>query len=962
MRVGGDSASDHSLGAVTVECLIDTWRLEWAYLAENTRRGYGQIDTIAVLLRSDKNDVTGNEIRKTFLRFFEERGHRVVRSSSLVPANDPTLLFTNAGMNQFKDIFLGLEQRDYSRATSCQKVVRAGGKHNDLENVGFTNRHHTFFEMLGNFSFGDYFKKDAIAFAWELVTGKDWFAIPVDKLYFTVFGGAEIAPGKNLDSDKEAATLWVKTGASKDRVIAVPGLKENFWAMGDTGPCGPCSEIFYDMGPAASDQGHTDCKFGCECGRYVEIWNLVFMQFNRDPSGALNPLPKPSVDTGMGLERVAAVLQGKISNFDTDLFMPLIHKAEEFTDARYGKDAKLDPSFRIVADHARATTFLIADGVMPSNEGRGYVLRKIMRRGMRHARLLGPTRAFFTDMVLAVRELMADPYPELMGTAGAHAQKVVSEEEYRFQRTVDVGLTKLDDDLAEVRGPGKASSAYAGEKAFKLYDTYGLPRDFIEDVTRDAGVKVDWPGFDRAMEEQRTRAKASWKGVHKDVANPVYAKLAETFRTEPDFYFGTSTRDCRIEAIIAKQGQVNEIKAGEEAEVVLDRTSIYAESGGQVADIGGFYDSSKSLEVAEVRGAYYPVSRLVAHRVVAKDVLRVGDRVATVADPERRARNMRNHTATHLMHAALRNILGTHVKQAGSLVAPDHLRFDFSHFAAVDHVELAEIEQQVNEEILKNLEMRTDIMNIDDALASGALAFFGDKYPEANVRVVTIPDAAAPRGFYSKELCGGTHVKRTGEIGVFKIVAEQSAAAGVRRIEAISGDRALEDYRRTLTTLRSAAAMLNTSEDGVIEAISRQIDAIKALERQLDGFKRKAAGSQAGDLLSEAKEVKGVKVLAAQVNGFDREALRQMVDSLRQRLGSGVIFLASSEDGKVALITAVTKDLIPKLHAGKIVQELAQLVGGSGGGRPDLAEAGGKDTSGIENALRSIYPLLDRLL
>ncbi|MGB7309836.1 MAG: alanine--tRNA ligase-related protein, partial [Candidatus Acidiferrales bacterium] len=559
-------------------------------------------------------------------------------------------------------------------------------------------------------------------------------------------------------------------GAPKDRVIAVPGLKENFWAMGDTGPCGPCTEIFYDMGPAASDQGHTDCKFGCECGRYVEIWNLVFMQFNRDSSGELSPLPKPSVDTGMGLERVAAVKQGKISNFDTDLFMPLIHKAEEFTDARYGRDPKLDPSFRIVADHARATTFLICDGVMPSNEGRGYVLRKIMRRGMRHARLLGPTRAFFTDMVAAVRELMAGAYPELMGPAGEHALKVVSEEEHRFQRTVDVGLTKLDELLQTSRaaakrecrdsflqGPGvgwdpKFVERYidtllpegqldprrtagdqlivdssmlklrdhlkdhyapriAGADVFKLYDTYGLPRDFIEDVTRDAGVKVDWDGFERAMEEQRTRAKASWKGgAGKDVAKPAYTKLAATFKTEPDFYYGTEARDCRIEAIITKDGAVNEIKPGMEAEVVLDRTSIYSESGGQVADTGGFYDSSESLQVAEVRGAYYPVSRLVAHRIVAKEDLRVGDRVATLADPERRARNMRNHTATHLMHAALRNILGTHVKQAGSLVAPDHLRFDFSHFAAVDPAELAEIEQQVNEEIVKDLEMRTDIM------------------------------------------------------------------------------------------------------------------------------------------------------------------------------------------------------------------------------------------------------------
>ena len=925
----------------------------------------------------------------------------MVRSSSLVPANDPTLLFTNAGMNQFKDVFLGLEQRDYNRATTCQKCVRAGGKHNDLENVGFTNRHHTFFEMLGNFSFGDYFKKDAIAYAWELVTSKDWFAIPVEKLYFTVFGGVQLS-GAPLPADDEAAALWEKVGARKDRIFAVPGLKENFWAMGDTGPCGPCSEIFYDMGPAASDAGHAGCAFPCDCGRYVEIWNLVFMQFNRRQEevaiGTAQPqmrawfeaLPNPCVDTGMGLERLTAVLQGKISNFDTDLFQPLIDKAAWLVRAPEDHPA-FQSSYRIVADHSRAATFLISDGVFPSNEGRGYVLRKIIRRALRHARMMNAPTPFLSVMSAEVRSQMNGAYPELKETA-ARVTRVLDEEEERFTRTVEVAVKKFDALVAEkrlanasdeqlesgaaywlgqdlaphakdyIRGTARKIPVLDGAKAFQLYDTYGLPRDFIEDLSRDSGIAVNWREFDSAMEEQRTRAKASWKGAHKDVANPAYTKLAETFKTEPDFYFGTSTRDCRIEAIITKNGPVNEIKAGTEAEVVLDRTSIYSESGGQVADTGGFYDSSETLEVAEVSGAYYPVSRLVAHRILAKEDLHVGDRVATVADPERRARNMRNHTATHLMHAALRNILGTHVKQAGSLVAPDHLRFDFSHFAAVDPVELAEIEQQVNEEILKDLEMRTDIMNIDDALASGALAFFGDKYPEANVRVVTIPDAASPRGFYSKELCGGTHVRRTGEIGVFKILAEQSAAAGVRRIEAISGDRALADYQRALTTLRSAAGMLNTSEDGLIEAISRQIDTVKALERQLDRLKRKAAGSQAGDLLGEAKEVKGVKVLAARVNGFDREALRQMVDSLRQKLGSGVVFLASAEDGKVALITAVTKDLIPKLHAGKIVQELAKLVGGSGGGRPDLAEAGGKDTSGIENALQSIYPLLDRLL
>ncbi len=683
---------------------------------------------------------------------------------------------------------------------------------------------------------------------------------------------------------------------------------------------------------------------------------------------------------------------------------------------------------RIIADHARAATFLMSDGLIPSNEGRGYVLRKIIRRALRHVEVLNiPTRYhLFPNMAFAVRDLMAEAYPELKESA-ARVNKVLIAEEARFDRTVTTGLDGLEelilktksgspryveyyqqkalrphdpsgihaallplvtsDDLAtlpiadafeevkrlapEVAGPAfqamiiddaKKEPVIDGREAFKLYDTYGLPRDFVEDVARDTGIRVDWAGFDRAMEEQRTRAKASWKGVHKESANPAYAKLAETFKTEPDFYFGTRTSDCRIEAIITKQGSVNEIKKGAEAEVVLDRTSIYSESGGQVADTGGLYDNSESLEVAEVRGAYYPVTGLIAHRIIAKEDLRVGDRVATVADPERRARNMRNHTATHLMNAALRNILGTHVKQAGSLVAPDHLRFDFSHFAAVDPSETDEIEQQVNEEIRKDLEIRTDIMNIDDALASGALAFFGDKYPEANVRVVTIPDDSSPRGFYSKELCGGTHVVRTGAIGMFKIVAEQSTAAGVRRIEAITGDRALAEYQRVLTTLRNAAGLLNVSEDQLLPALERQFDQIKGLEKQLEGLRRKAAGSQAEGLMEAVREVKGVKVLAAQVTGTSREALRQMVDSLRQKLGSGVVVLATAEDGKVALIAAVTKDLTQKLHAGKIVQELAKMVGGSGGGKPDLAEAGGKDTSAIESALRSIYPLVDRLL
>ncbi|HEV2288358.1 MAG TPA: alanine--tRNA ligase [Candidatus Acidoferrales bacterium] len=961
---------------------------------------------------------SGNKIRETFLRFFEERGHKRVRSSSLVPANDPTLLFTNAGMNQFKDVFLGLEKRDYNRATTCQKCVRAGGKHNDLENVGFTNRHHTFFEMLGNFSFGDYFKKDAIAYAWELVTSPEWFAIPVDKLFFTVFGGHE-----NLQPDHDAAKLWLETGAPKDRVYEIPGLKENFWAMGDTGPCGPCSEIFYDMGPAASDQGHTDCKFPCECGRYVEIWNLVFMQFNRDASGTLNPLPKPSVDTGMGLERMAAVMQGAISNYETDLFTLLIDRAKKLVlfpvapegkirsveddlllgeikkrldFARRGRERSTDPflnnaSLRVIADHSRAATFLIADGVVPSNEGRGYVLRKILRRGIRHGRLQGQENPFLYQMVYTVRDLMKDAYPELIESADRVAEVIKAEEE-QFDRVLKIGLSAWEkrvqelaleslaenrisgfssssqDKILEFNRKGQASVMFPGKDAFRLYETYGLPLDFMVDAARDVGIQLDLEGFERARSEEQARARASWKGAHKEAASPVYRKLADTFKTEPDFYFGTTTKDCHIEAIVTKAGQVNELKAGEEAEIVLDRSTIYAESGGQVADTGAFFDDALSQQVAEVRGAYYPVAGLIAHRIVAKEDLAVGDRVATVADAARRARVMRNHTGTHLVNAALRNILGTHVKQSGSLNAPDHLRFDFSHFAQLAPEELQEIENQVNEEILRDLPLQTDIMNIDDALASGALAFFGDKYPEQNVRVVTIADSAYPRGFYSKELCGGTHVARTGEIGVFKITLEQSVAAGVRRIEALTGDAALAQYRSALGTLRTLAGMLNTGEDRVLEAVEKLEQERKQLEKQLEGLRRKSAVSQVDSLLEAARMVKNVRVVAAKVENADREALRQLADGLRQKMGSGVVVLAAGEpardggESKVSLITAVTKDLTNRLHAGKMVQEIAKLLGGSGGGRPDLAEAGGRDVAGIETALAQVYPLVERLV
>jgi alanyl-tRNA synthetase len=946
---------------------------------------------------------SGNEIREKFLQFFEGKkgpdgkGHRRVRSSSLVPHGDPTLLFTNAGMNQFKDVFLGLEKRDYTRATSAQKCVRAGGKHNDLENVGFTKRHHTFFEMLGNFSFGDYYKEYAITYAWELLTSDKWFNLDVNKLYFTIFGGAELTPGVNVGLDSLSRNTWVKVGAPQERVIALEGsqgIKELFWTMGETGPCGSCSEIHYDMGPAASDEGHADCKFPCDCGRYVEIWNLVFMQWNRDASGNLTPLPKPSVDTGMGLERIAAVLQGVISNYETDLFTPLIESAEKICSSTLSSQPDLAASFRIIADHSRAATFLISDDIVPSNEGRGYVLRKIIRRALRHSLIVGAPSPFLSKMSDAVRALMAGAYPELMGTAD-RVNHILDEEETRFSRTVNVGLKKLEEDLNELRGPSLIEhhargqlrgtpfpvGQYSGEKAFKLYDTYGLPRDFIQDVVRDAAFSVDWDGFERAMQAQRVKARSSWKGGAKEAANPAYAKLAETFKTEPCFYFGTTAKDSRIEAIITKNGSVNELKPGESGEVVLDRTAIYAESGGQVADTGAFYDKSESQLLAEVKGAFYPVAGLVAHKVVAKETLCVGDRVTVVADAERHARIIRNHTGTHLVNAALRNILGTHVKQSGSLNAPERLRFDFSHFAHVDAEELRDIEQQVNDEIRLNTQIETNVTSLEEALASGALAFFGDKYPEQNVRVVTIPDPRAARGFYSKELCGGTHVQRVGDIGVLKIVSEESVAAGVRRIEAVTGIGALEHYQRALETLRGVAQLLNVGDENILMRINELAEKTAALEKDLGAAKRLRALLQIGELdtlIRESREkvssealvrgnstvqlIKGTKVAWSQVQDVDKEQLREIMDKLRQEIRSGVVVLASVQDGGVSLIAGVTKDLTAKVHAGKLMQALAPMVGGKGGGRPDLAEAGGKDTTGLKLALESVPSLIEGLV
>jgi alanyl-tRNA synthetase len=950
--------------------------------------------------------LTGSQVRRKFLDFFIHKGHREVHSSSLVPHNDPTLLFTNAGMNQFKDVFLGREKRDYSRATTSQKCLRAGGKHNDLENVGFTNRHHTFFEMLGNFSFGDYFKKDAIAYAWELITSPEWLGIPKDKLYVTIFNGEG-----GVARDGEAYDLWLAQGVSKDRVLEF-GLKDNFWQMGDTGPCGPCSEIHYDMGPRASDQGHKDCAFGCDCGRYVEIWNLVFMQFDRDSTGKLNRLPKPSIDTGMGLERVTAALQNVISNYETDLFVPLINRAAELTGTttspvgtaasavqaehssakpgastgHVGTGALARPvehsatqaahksaaSLRVIADHSRAATFLISDGVLPSNEGRGYVLRKIIRRAITHGRLLGQTKPFLHEMVFAVRDLMQDAYPELAESTN-HVSKVILAEERRFANTLEIGLEHLEFDVDVIKKSG-SPLIFPGNRAFMLYDTYGLPRDFIEDTMRDYGISLESAGFDHAMAEQRNRARASWKGAAKQTANPAYQQLPKSIF---EGYLQTRSEDCEVLAIIKNGQGTQELKPGEEGDVILDHTPFFAESGGQVGDRGYLYSDKLNRVVAEVKGCYYPVQGVRAHQVVVKGQsnsppspkgegwgtrgIRVGDKVDAVVDTSIRQSTMRNHTATHLLHAGLREVLGKHVKQAGSLVAPNHLRFDFSHFTAVEDEELQDIEDLINKEVLRNQKVEV-IENVPINVAVNeyhAMALFGEKYGD-KVRVIKIGD-------FSTELCGGTHTGATGEIGLFKILKEGSVSSGVRRVEAITGEGSLQHFRKdhqlenVVATLAVKEASLSPAE--ALKAELEKKDAeIKRLARELDHARMKQASSSTANISDKIKDVRGVKVLAHRVDNLERTQMRTLVDQLRDKVGSGVVVLGSATDGNVALIVGVTKDLTSRIQAGKVIAPVAQRVGGKGGGRPDLAEAGGKDPGALDAALSEAYGVVDGLL
>ena len=901
--------------------------------------------------------MTGPEIREKFLAYFEQQGHQRVPSSSLAPWNDPTLLFTNAGMNQFKDVFLGAEKRDYLRATTAQKCVRAGGKHNDLENVGFTARHHTFFEMLGNFSFGDYFKQKAIAFAWELVTSPQWFAIPRERLYVTIFGGEGAIP-----RDAEAQQYWLEQGVGSDRILAL-GMKDNFWAMGETGPCGPCSELHYDMGAIASEVGHTDCQFPCDCGRYVEIWNLVFMQFERDSAGTLNPLPKPSIDTGAGLERLASVLQGKLSNYETDLFVPLVERAGQIiTSARQGRMPPL-PSLRIIADHSRAATFLISDGVLPANEGRGYVLRKIMRRAIRHARLHGATQPFLAEMVSAVVEQMQGAYPELRDNRDKVAG-IVTAEEVRFAHTLDLGWKRLEEDFAPLLqqkegNPSAPPPLYPGEKAFKLYDTFGLPLDFIADAARDQGLGFDAEGFDRAMAGQRDLARASWKGGAKSSASPAFRELPKTVF---EGYEQTSLPGCHIIALLRQGSGVQGLKAGEDGEVVLDRTPFYADSGGQVGDQGWFYESGARSLVAQVTGCVMPVQGVRAHRVHAARDLRVGDQVEAVVDAATRQATMRNHTGTHLLHAALREILGRHVKQAGSLVDPGHLRFDFSHFTPVADEELQDIEDLINTEVLRNRKVETFVdVPIDVAVNElKAMALFGEKYGD-RVRVVKIGD-------FSTELCGGIHTSATGEIGLVKLLDESSVSSGVRRVEAVTGAGALGQFRKLQALQEGLRGRVRVEEQDVqglrdfgAKLVHDYESQIKELKRELDRARMKSAAAAAPAAGDQTKSVDGIKVLVHRADNLERTQLRSLMDTLRDRLGSGVVALGSaSADGKVALMVAVTKDLTGRVQAGKIISAIAGRVGGSGGGRPEMAEAGGKDAAQLDAALNAVYEVVEK--
>ncbi len=870
------------------------------------------------------------EIRQEFLTFFENRGHSRVSSSSLIPAEDPTLLFVNAGMNQFKDVFLGLDKRHYSRAVSSQKCVRAGGKHNDLDNVGQTSRHLTFFEMLGNFSFGDYFKREAVEFAWELLTLD--FALPPDKLWVTVFR-----------EDDEAANLWGDhVGVAQERIFRMDE-KDNFWQMGETGPCGPCSELYYDFGPGGSEENHSDCNFPCECGRYVEIWNLVFMKFDRNQNGDLNPLPRPSIDTGMGLERMASVLQDKISVFETDLLRSLIDHSGDLLGVRYGQSQRTDVSLRIIADHVRSATFLISDGIIPSNEGRGYVLRKIMRRGIRQGTLLGHKEPFLHTMTGHVVELMQDAYPDLVNSR-QYVSRVVESEERRFSATVSVAVGKLEEIAEKTLAAG--SDVISGRDVFRLYDTFGLPLDFVREISDEKALGLDVDGFNAELEKQRKRARESWKGDQR--TSEAYEEFLKQGATTFLGYEVTEGRS-RVLGIVRGDESVQTVDGESgEAEIILAETPFYAESGGQVGDTGSLTSPTGTARVVDTFSA---APGLTVHRVeVEVGGLSVGEEVEARVDAVRRKRIAANHTGTHLLHAALRKALGVHVKQAGSLVAPDRLRFDYTHYVALSEAEIEDIEESINQVILDNQPVGTQVMELNSAIESGAIAFFGEKYQQ-KVRVVSVPGV-------STELCGGTHTGRTGDIGLFKIVSEGSIASGIRRLEAVTGKGSYERFDADEQILDELSDRLKTPRSRLVGTIDRILDQQKQTETELAGLKRKGANSRLDDLLQTENKVSGIRVVSQRVDGVDAELMRELAENLRRKMGSGIVVLGMASGGKATLVTSVSEDLQGRLHAGNIIKEVAALVGGSGGGRPDFAQAGGKEPGKLDQALQEVYNIV----
>ncbi|MEG9891291.1 alanine--tRNA ligase [Klebsiella pneumoniae] len=861
------------------------------------------------------------EIRQAFLDFFHSKGHQVVASSSLVPHNDPTLLFTNAGMNQFKDVFLGLDKRNYSRATTAQRCVRAGGKHNDLENVGYTARHHTFFEMLGNFSFGDYFKQDAIKYAWELLTGENWFALPKEKLWVTVY-----------ETDDEAFDIWAnEVGVPRERIIRIgdnkgaPFASDNFWQMGDTGPCGPCTEIFFDHGdhiwggPPGSPEEDGD--------RYIEIWNIVFMQFNRQADGTMEPLPKPSVDTGMGLERIAAVLQHVNSNYDIDLFRDLIASVAKVT----GATDLTNKSLRVIADHIRSCAFLVADGVIPSNENRGYVLRRIIRRAIRHGNMLGAKDTFFWKLVAPLIDVMGSAGDELKQQQ-AQVEQVLKTEEEQFARTLERGLALLDEELSKLKG-----DTLDGETAFRLYDTYGFPVDLTADVCRERNIKVDEAGFEAAMEEQRRRARES-SGFGADYNAMIRVDGASEFKG-----YDHLELNGKVTALFIDGKAVDSVSAGQEAVVILDQTPFYAESGGQVGDKGELKGAGFSFAVSDTQKYGQAIGHIGK---VDSGTLKVGDAVQADVDEARRQRIRLNHSATHLMHAALRQVLGTHVAQKGSLVNDKALRFDFSHFEAMKPEEIRAVEDLVNAQIRRNLAIETNIMDIDAARASGAMALFGEKYDD-RVRVLRMGD-------FSTELCGGTHAARTGDIGLFRITSESGTAAGVRRIEAVTGEGAMAILHAQSDQLNDIAQLLKGDSHNLGEKVRAALERTRQLEKELQQLKEQAAAQESANLSSKAEEINGVKLLVSELTGVEPKMLRTMVDDLKNQLGSTIVVLATVADGKVSLIAGVSKDVTDRVKAGELVGMVAQQVGGKGGGRPDMAQAGGTDASALPAALASV--------